>query len=57
MATLEEERVGIPPGGAGPTAPAYGRLSAPNVAANERLRKGLHSDLRDDREREWVQAL
>jgi peptide/nickel transport system permease protein len=27
MATLEEERVGIPPGGAGPTAPAYGRLS------------------------------
>jgi hypothetical protein len=36
---------------------AYGRLSAPNVAANERLRKGLHSDLRGDREREWVQAL
>jgi peptide/nickel transport system permease protein len=27
MGTLEEERVGIPPGSAGPTAPAYGRLS------------------------------
>ena len=37
--------------------PAYGRLSTANVAANERLRKGLHSDLRGDREREWVQAL
>ena len=37
--------------------PAYGRLSAANVAANERLRKGLHSDLRGDRERDWVQAL
>jgi hypothetical protein len=36
---------------------AYGRLSTANVAANERLRKGLHSDLRGDREREWVQAL
>ena len=37
--------------------PAYGRLSTANVAANERLRKGLHSDLRGDREQEWVQAL
>jgi len=36
---------------------AYGRLSTANVAANERLRKGLHSDLRGDGEREWVQAL
>jgi hypothetical protein len=36
---------------------AYGRLSAPNVAANERLRQGLHSQLRGDRERDWVQAL
>ena len=37
--------------------PAYGRLSTANVAANERLRKGLHSDLRDERERDWVRAL
>ena len=37
--------------------PAYGRLSTANVAANERLRKGLHSDLRGDREEAWVQAL
>jgi hypothetical protein len=37
--------------------PAYGRLSTQNVAANERLRRGLHSDLKGDREREWVQAL
>ena len=37
--------------------PAYGRLSTQNVAANERLRRGLHSDLPGDREREWVQAL
>ncbi|HEV2901943.1 MAG TPA: hypothetical protein VGW30_01650 [Gaiellaceae bacterium] len=36
---------------------AYGRLSAANVAANEQLRKGLHSDLRGDREQAWVQAL
>ena len=37
--------------------PAYGRLSTANVAANERLRKGLHSGLQGDRERAWVQAL
>lgn len=37
--------------------PAYGRLSASNVAANERLRRGLHRNLSARREREWVQAL
>jgi hypothetical protein len=37
--------------------PAYGRLSALNVAANERLRKGLHGDLGPEEERRWVQAL
>ena len=36
---------------------AYGRLSAANIAANERLREGLQSNLRGDRERAWVQAL
>jgi hypothetical protein len=37
--------------------PAYGRLSTANVAANERLRKGIHSGLQGDSERAWVQAL
>ena len=37
--------------------PAYGRLSAFNVAANERLRKGLHTNLKGNRERAWVQGL
>lgn len=37
--------------------PAYGRLSALNVGANERLRRGLHGDLDADDERKWVQAL
>ena len=37
--------------------PAYGRLSAANVAANERLRAGLHSRLGSKREREWVHEL
>ncbi len=36
---------------------AYGRLSALNVAANARLRKGLHGELDAAEEREWVQAL
>jgi hypothetical protein len=36
---------------------AYGRLSTLNVAANERLRKGLHADLDAEGERRWVQAL
>lgn len=37
--------------------PAYGRLTALNVAANERLRRGLHANLRGKREQAWVQAL
>jgi hypothetical protein len=36
---------------------AYGRLTALNVAQNERIRAGLHGDLSSDDERAWVQSL
>ncbi|HET9324030.1 MAG TPA: hypothetical protein VFO03_09140, partial [Gaiellaceae bacterium] len=37
--------------------PAYGRLTALNVAANERLRRGLRAAVRGKEERAWVEAL
>lgn len=37
--------------------PAYGNLSAFNIGANERLRKGLRAELGERDLRKWVYGL
>ncbi|HYY76035.1 MAG TPA: hypothetical protein VE644_06915, partial [Gaiellaceae bacterium] len=36
---------------------AYGRLTALNIAQNEKIRAGLYGDLSSEDERTWVQSL